>query len=803
MDMGTVVALIKGLAPKADPAVIEQAVTDWLDDHPEATTTVQDGSITEEKLAADVVATLTNMEIDMDGKANVIVNRSSGNIATVDDAVQANAVDVVCYINPVQAGVGDPSPSNIRAISGHTGLTFITAEANLISDEIFAENFIKNADGGWDYAKSTYANVYGTKVYENTGTDRLVITYKCKYTNASKTGLFLKIYYTNGTSENVLSGSTVISNASKTVDYISWTYSSNVSTVNTLDITIQIEKYPTVSITEVTWQNEAGTVYGGYLDIVSGLLAVTDGYIASYAGETLPSTWISDRDVYEEGTTPTTGAQVVYKLAEAIVYTLDQHQMVLSYGINNLWHNANGKTELTYRADTKKYIDKNEKTDLITMYITPEMYGAIGNGVADDRSAILDACEAAYKSSKTVLFQNKMYYSSAPIVIEDVPDIEMNGTLKFNNGGNGLTLGKSSASTVEKHIRVNIVCDNQTTGSEYFGFKMLNAINCNIVIDSIKGFCYGFIIAGDTRGCAYNTVNVNVINSIDKSVIMVRTDENSFNSENIFIGGRYVQSSNDDVAIEVQGSNNVFLAPCMEYAAHSLVFINANKNRVISCRTEHSIYAAKFVGTCDFNDVEVGYGAYAVDGFSNLSIVRYNEGVSMDAVGTTVASAFNNNVYDAGYLASKVNIDSTISLEEPLWSLSANTGELYRDGISSSYFVKAGNELEIIGGCIGVVVDCTLTKEFAVYQNGSTAGKVIVKLYDENGDELDMSEISIGPFTDYRDYFGGVLTYGNLPFSKILLPPEAKSAYIGFMAIAGTSLLTFAIRSRTMTIVIP
>lgn len=36
----------------ADPSVIEQAVNDWLDEHPEATTTVEDGSITTEKLAS-------------------------------------------------------------------------------------------------------------------------------------------------------------------------------------------------------------------------------------------------------------------------------------------------------------------------------------------------------------------------------------------------------------------------------------------------------------------------------------------------------------------------------------------------------------------------------------------------------------------------------------------------------------------------------------------------------------------------------------------------------------------------------
>ena len=72
MDMGTVVALIKGLAPKADPATIEKAVTDWLDDHPEATTTVEDGSITEEKLAADVALILSNLESDVTDAKNAI-----------------------------------------------------------------------------------------------------------------------------------------------------------------------------------------------------------------------------------------------------------------------------------------------------------------------------------------------------------------------------------------------------------------------------------------------------------------------------------------------------------------------------------------------------------------------------------------------------------------------------------------------------------------------------------------------------------------------------------------------------------
>lgn len=45
-----------------DPEVIDQSVSDWMDDHPEATTTVQDGSITEQKLNSNLKNVLLKYE---------------------------------------------------------------------------------------------------------------------------------------------------------------------------------------------------------------------------------------------------------------------------------------------------------------------------------------------------------------------------------------------------------------------------------------------------------------------------------------------------------------------------------------------------------------------------------------------------------------------------------------------------------------------------------------------------------------------------------------------------------------------
>lgn len=105
---------------------------------------------------------------------------------------------------------------------------------------------------------------------------------------------------------------------------------------------------PTTSASDGTTYTTAlgRTVYGGTLDVVSGELVVTDGYIASYNGETLPSTWISDRDVYASGTTPTAGAQVAYKLATPQNYQLTPQQIDLILGTNHLWSDGEVTLEI-------------------------------------------------------------------------------------------------------------------------------------------------------------------------------------------------------------------------------------------------------------------------------------------------------------------------------------------------------------------------------------------------------------------------------------------------------------------------
>lgn len=73
-----------------------------------------------------------------------------------------------------------------------------------------------------------------------------------------------------------------------------------------------------------------GTTYYGGIANFEGTLTHDWQRIASYDGETLSGEWLSDRDEYASGTTPTTGAEVVYKTTPSTVRVTRPSSLVLT-----------------------------------------------------------------------------------------------------------------------------------------------------------------------------------------------------------------------------------------------------------------------------------------------------------------------------------------------------------------------------------------------------------------------------------------------------------------------------------------
>lgn len=242
----------------------------------------------------------------------------SGSIVSIDDAIKAKLKSCIVDINPVQSGSGNPSPDNIRPISGWTKCN-VTNGLNLISGRI--SNALIGADG---------------KIVKNHDFDMLYAPIESgkKYYIKSNLSQIRYGFYTNVPEKGETSY-----NSSRYIGSPT-TFTAPIS--GYIAFTCSIGAYGYVGITPrtiypISWQSTAGTVYGGTLDATNGILTVTHGEIASYDGETLPGEWISDRDVYAAGTTPTTGAQVVYELAEPIIYSIIPTQISTLFGINNIF----------------------------------------------------------------------------------------------------------------------------------------------------------------------------------------------------------------------------------------------------------------------------------------------------------------------------------------------------------------------------------------------------------------------------------------------------------------------------------
>lgn len=273
-----------------------------------------------------------SINVPLPSNAYLLQSIEHEQVATFTDGTDNFVKSLEVAIEPVQSGSGEPSPSNIRPISG------------------------------WDECKVTRC---GKNLYD--GVSNIMLDKPVPY----GTKIYIQVF------EGTFAGATLYGKSYDT-DFIalgSFNRTKNVITIRRNDIT-QIKISPSalndlrvygsklmVSFTDFeTYEPYNGqtytinfvdgssplTVYGGTLNVLSGLLTITDGYISSYNGETLPSTWISDRDVYAEGTTPTIGAEVVYELATPIEVQLTPTLIKSLQGDNNFFASTGEVIKLQY-----------------------------------------------------------------------------------------------------------------------------------------------------------------------------------------------------------------------------------------------------------------------------------------------------------------------------------------------------------------------------------------------------------------------------------------------------------------------
>lgn len=177
----------------------------------------------------------------------------------------------------------------------------------------------------------------------------------------------------------------------------------------------------------VSWETEAGTVYGGEMELVSGILKARP-YYASYNSETLVGPWISSMDVYTPGTKPTIGAQVVDLGGTETVYQLTPTQITTLKGQNNIWADTGDVTVVVVSPFTIENPTLFDAKPLLRVYGS----GTVGIGEytftiseADEYTDIdcemMDCFKGAVNKNPYVTFSNYEF----PVLVPGVNKITM------------------------------------------------------------------------------------------------------------------------------------------------------------------------------------------------------------------------------------------------------------------------------------------------------------------------------------------------------------------------------------------
>lgn len=285
----------------------------------------------------------------------------SGNPVTCNP-VEDYPLSAVVTLEPKQAGSGDPSPENVRPISGWDEVTVTRCGKNLLNPENV----------------TPISGNYGlTVTYEGENIFHIV----GKPNNPSNEELAFNVAETLDYSLSGKGLAVTVFNLSGNLTVVG-AYGLRTPTENALAITAYLDNTVTydarirlaVGVENLTtydpYQGDTydmtlpETVYGGTVDAVTGVGSKTWGFIASYNGESLPGEWISDRDVYAPGTSPTIGAEVAYTLETPVPFATTPQQILALSGVNTIYADT-GDVTVSGRSDPTAYIQQ-QISDAIT-----------------------------------------------------------------------------------------------------------------------------------------------------------------------------------------------------------------------------------------------------------------------------------------------------------------------------------------------------------------------------------------------------------------------------------------------------
>ena len=339
---------------------------------------------------------------------------ASGSIANFPDGAAMPVRDLSVDIEPVQAGSGDPSPDNVRPISGWTECKVTRTKNNLCSSGI----------GRWLWSNGVrYANTSGAYCGTN---DKMPIkggeTYFLSFTNTESTNAIYINWFNGETfleTTAVWNANSWTGTAPENANYVAITFSNASAYTGDPTVSNVMLNIGSTATAYEAYQGQTytidldGTRYGGTLDVTTGKLMVDRAMVdmgtlnwssweqggslifnshisakmpvrdvpcisSQYAyNPAIVSSWSDLLNgqmtgqaggdvVYVRDTryssnadfkTGVSGVQLVYPLATPIEVDLDPVTIETLLGTNNIFADC-GDTTVDYYADTTLFVNK-------------------------------------------------------------------------------------------------------------------------------------------------------------------------------------------------------------------------------------------------------------------------------------------------------------------------------------------------------------------------------------------------------------------------------------------------------------
>ena len=314
------------------------------------------------------------------------------------------------------------------------------------------------------------------------------------------------------------------------------------------------------------------------------------------------------------------------------------------------------------------------------LYVTPQMFGGIGDGKADDTESFVRAAEYCRENDTYLYVPDGTYRISETIDLRYL-DLDFRGTIVISHHGIGLLVGDKSNDAVRRLIKLARVTHEAFVESD-ISVRIVGVMNADVHIGNARSV--QLYADGDSEYSAIAYSNFH-IGKCDYMEIVDKpgTSEIGWINENTFYNCR-VMVRFSLIGNTYRHNNNVFYKPCFENA--SAILSNCVRNKFYDLRTE-------------------GTFTMTLDEKTNLNLVDYNYFFTFPFINNNILGITDNGSDNVVTNSTLRDLDSVLVYSMNAQSVKKN---LYEIGTAKTYTSSGDNTVTIAKEWAGIINDAII-----------------------------------------------------------------------------------------------